>query len=95
MYVTSLKPTEKIRLSKNVLDCPANNTESVSERHSENNNDKQPDSPKGGEMELERQTSEQGNVDVDIDRPTDEYDSDSDSDLLPVSDLGLYEWLFE
>ena len=46
-------------------------------------------------MELERQTSEQGNVDVDICRPTDEYDSDSDSDLLPVSDLGLYEWLFE
>ena len=46
-------------------------------------------------MELERQTSEQGNVDVDIDRPTDEYDSDSDSDLLPVSDLGLYDWLFE
>ena len=77
------------------MDCPANNTESASETHSENNNDKQPDSPKGGEMELEPQTSEQGNVDVDIYRPTDEYDSDSDSDLLPLSDLGLYEWLFE
>ena len=46
-------------------------------------------------MELERQTSEQGNVDVDIYRPTEEYDSDSYSDLLPVSDLGFHEWLFE
>ena len=45
----------KIRLgwAKKVLDCPVNNMESASERHSENNNDKQPDSPKGGEMELE------------------------------------------
>ena len=46
-------------------------------------------------MELERRTSQQGNVDVDIYRPTEEYDRDSDSDLLPVSDLGLYEGLFE
>ena len=38
-------------------------------------------------MELERQTSEQGNVDVDICRPTDEYDSDSDSDLLLLAVL--------
>ena len=37
-------------------------------------------------MELERQTSEQGNVDLEIDRQTDEYDTDSDNELLPVSD---------
>ena len=87
MYATSLKPTENIRFGKKVLDCPANNTESPSETHSENNNDKQPDSPKGGEMELERQTSEQGNDNFEIDHQTDEYDTDSDSELLlrPVS----------
>ena len=62
MYVTSLKPTEKIRLGKKVLDSPTNNTESASETHSENNNDKQPDSPEGGEMELERQTMQQSRV---------------------------------
>ena len=84
-YVTSLKPTEKIRLGKKALDCPANNTESASETHSENNNDQQPDYPEGGEMELERQTSQQGNVDVGIDRLTDEYDTDFYSELLPVS----------
>ena len=39
-----------------------------------NNNNKQPDSPKGGnrgEMELERQTSEQGNDAVKNDSQTD------------------------
>ena len=37
-------------------------------------------------MELERQTSEQGNDDLEINHQTDEYDTDSDSELLPVSD---------
>ena len=48
--------------------------------HFENNNDNQP------EMQLECQTSEQGNDDVESDRQTDEYDTGSDRELLPVSD---------
>lgn len=52
-----------MKLGKKVLACPFNK---------ENNNDKQPNSLKGGEMELERQTSEHCNVVVDTDRQTDE-----------------------
>ena len=76
-----------------VRDCPANNTARPFQTHSENNNDKQPDSAKGGEMQLERQTSQQGNDDVKSDHQTDEYDTDYDRELLPVSDHG-YETVF-
>ena len=64
-------------LCKKVLVCPVSK---------EKSNDKQPDSLKGGEMELKRQTSEHCNVAVDIDRQTDEYDNDSDSEPLTVND---------
>lgn len=53
-------------------------------------NNKQPDPPKGGkqrgEMELERQTSEQGNDAIENDSQTDKCGTDSDSEPLPARD---------